>query len=218
MKLQIMTALFFLSGLTSSAGQFISEDTYCIKLKKPSDDIYFNEVNLDSIPIQSRSHYEKELRDRGKLLSRFNEEPLMDSNGEIFRSITFGAFNNPEDVQILRIEKKEKVVEFTIKIVRKLRDSTVLVHRKTFGLREWNDFEELADKLFINQPSYKRTKGAIHDGGTVVFEGHLVNKYHFIERQAISYTDPDMGQINKFFYNTIKSFFDPNCKRYTREN
>src|SRR5688500_19254105 len=105
MRQLIITTFLFLAGLISEQGQSSSEETYCIKLKRPSNDRYFIGSNIDSISIEWRANYEEALRDMGKLLSRFNEEPLTNSNHEIVRSITFGAVNYPKEEQIMRMER-----------------------------------------------------------------------------------------------------------------
>ena len=80
MKQYILATLFLLLRLISSPGQGISVDTYCIKLKNPSEAKHFTGVSLDSIQTGMADSYEERLIDLGKLLSRFNEEPLMNSN------------------------------------------------------------------------------------------------------------------------------------------
>ena len=218
MRQLIITTFLLLAGLISSQGQSVSEDTYCIKLKKPSNDNYFVGINLDSIPTEWRTIYEEGLRDWGKLLSRFNEEPLTNSDHEIFRSITFGPFNNPKDVQIMRIEKWDNKVEVTVKLIQKLKDSTVMVHKKTLGTEVWDKFEEVANKYFISRPSYKSAMGAIHDGSTTVFEGYLSRRYHFLDRHVMSSTDPDLLEVNRFLFKIAGDIYGVNCKKDTREN
>lgn len=218
MRQLINTTFFFLVGLISSQGQIVSEDTYCIKLKRPSNDKYFVGVHLDSIPTEWRTIYEEGFRNRGNLLSRFNEEPLTNSDHEIFRSITFGPFNNPKDVQILRIEKRDNKVEVTVKLIQKLKDSTVMVHKKILGTEVWDKFEEVANKYFVSRPSYKTENSGIHDGSTTVFEGFLSGKYHFLNRHVMSITDPDLLEVNRFLFKMAEPIFGVNCKKDTREN
>ena len=207
--------LFFLF-VTNSFGQTTTEETYCIKLNKPSSAKYFDEVKLDSIPTELRDLYTGQLLSWGKLLSRFNEEPLISSSRDIFRSVTFGHINDPGGAQIMRIERLDNKVEVTIKFIKKLKDSTVLVHRKTLGIEAWQKFEALADQYFIRQPSIKRTQSPVLDGGTTVFEGYLSNRYHFLERQAISLTEPGLQEINSYLFRTAGPMFDVNCKKDTR--
>ena len=218
MRQLIITTLFFLPGLVSSSAQDLTVDTYCLKLKKPTKEKYFNGVNPDSIPVEWRTLYEKGLNDWGKLLSRFNEEPLINSSREVFRSITFGAFNDPKDVQVMRIEKRDNKVVVTVKLIEKLKDSTILVHRKILGIEVWDKFEDVANKYFISRPSYKSTKDAIHDGATTVFEGYLTNSYYYVERHGIEITDPDLQEINRFLFKEAGDIFGVNCKKNTREN
>ncbi len=193
-------------------------DTYCIKLKRPANDKYFVGVNLDSIPTEWRTLYEEGLRDWGKLLSRFNEEPLINPDQEVFRSITFGPFNNPKDVQIMRIEKWDNKVVVTIKLIERLRDSTVMVHKKILGTEVWGKFEEVANKYVTSRPTYKSVKHVIHDGNTTVFEGYLSKRYHFLERHAISITDPDLMEVNRFLFKSAGDIYGVNCKKDTRGN
>ena len=217
MRQYILATLFLLVGLISSPGQGISVDTYCIKLKNPSDGKYFIGVSLDSIQTGMADSHEERLRDWGKLLSRFNEEPLINSNCDIFRSITFGPFNNPKDVQLMRIEKWDNKVQVTVKLIQKLKDSTILVHKKVLGTDVWDEFEDVANKYFLSRPSYKSTN-AIHDGSTTVFEGYMSKRYHFLERHVMSMTDPDLLEVNRFLFRTAGDIFGINCKRNTRED
>lgn len=218
MRQLIITTIFFLTGLVSSSGQSITEDTYCIKLKSASNKEYFNKVSLDSIPVKWQTIYKMGLSEWGKLLSRFDEEPLTDADNEIFRSVTFGPFNDPKDVQIMRIEKWDNEVKLTVKLIQNLKDSTILVHKKILGPEVWDKFRDLAEKYFITQPSIKKTKGAIHDGSTTVFEGYVSNKYHFLERHVMSMTDPELQEVNNFLFRTAGDIFDVNCKKDIREN
>jgi hypothetical protein len=214
----ILTTLFLVIGIISSPGQEIPVDTYCIKLKKPSSDKHFAEVVLDSIPTEGRTTYEGRLRDWSKLLFRFNEEPLVNSDNDIFRSITFGPFNNPNEVQLIKIEKKDDKVEVTVKLIRKLKDSTILVHKTILGTEVWNKFEEVSNEYFLSRPSHQSPTRAIHDGSTTVFEGYLSNEYHFLERHVMSITDPDLLEVNRFLFRTAGDIFGINCKKDTREN
>jgi hypothetical protein len=215
-KGSICLALFLFAGQTSSRGQSTFSETYCVRLKEPSDDTYFM-INSDSLPRWA-GLYEEERSMRGKLLSRFNEAPLRDSTSEVFRSITFGPFNRPQDVQIFKIEKRDNRVEITVKFIQKSKDSTILVHRTIVGSEVWDKFQELASKYFTCQPSFKSTRTAIHDGSTTVYEGYLFNKYKFLERQVISLTDPDLDKIRQFLFKSAGDIFGINCKKNTREN
>jgi hypothetical protein len=208
--------MYSLFGLITSFGQNVSEDTYCIKLKKPSNENYFTNLNLDSIPNKWRSNYEKRLVNLGKLLSRFNEEPLPKSDSEVFRSIDLGAFSNLKDIVIRRIEKRDDKVVITIKFIHKLKDSTVLVHKKIIETEVWNKFKEQADPYFFSEPLIKRTNNPVHDGGATAFEGFLSNRYHYIERH--SNIDPKLQALNSFLFKEAGTIFGPNCKKETREN
>jgi hypothetical protein len=193
-------------------------DTYCIKLKKPSSAKYFDEVKMDSIPTEWQTLYVEQLLGWGKLLSRFDEQPLISSNTEVYRSVTFGPFNNPSDVQIMRIEKRGNKVSVSVKLIRKLMDSTVLVQRKILGTEAWEKFEALAKTYITSQPSIKRTKNPVLDGSTTVIEAYLSNKYYFLERHLISVTDPDLREINSYLFKMAGEIFDVNCKKDTRSN
>ena len=86
----------------------------------------------------------------------------------------------------MRIRKWDNKVEVTVKLIQKLRDSTILVHKKVLGTDVWDEFEDVANKYFLSQPSYRSTNGAIHDGSTTVFEGYMSKRYHFLERYVMS--------------------------------
>jgi hypothetical protein len=218
MRRQILLATILLSFvLTAATGQGITEDTYCIKLRPSSKEKYFVSSNLDSVPVKFRPLYENGLFEWSRLLSRFSEEPIIDVNKEVFRSITFGPFNDLKDVQILRIEKREKDVELTLKIILKLKDSTILVHKKILSLDTWDKFKVLTDKYFSSEPSFKNSKAMVHDGSSTVYEGHILGDYHFLNRHVMSITDPHLVEINRFLLKSTGDIFGPNCKKDTRE-
>jgi hypothetical protein len=214
----ILPILLVTCALNCAWAQFISEDTYCIRLKAPSGQNYFSDVSPDSIPEHLRAMYEKELIARSRLLSGFGEEPLNNAGREIFRSVVYSATQPLKNIQILKIEKRDKEVELSIKVIRNLKDSTVLVHKKTFGLSQWSQFQEIASRLFVNQPLMKKVNNPVHDGSVTVYEGHLSGRYHLIERRAVSITDPALEEINSFLRQTLGSFFYVNCRKDTREN
>jgi hypothetical protein len=218
MRQLIFAFLLFPVGLISTQGQSLSEDTYCIKLKKPSKDKYFIGLNMDSIPTEWRTNYEVVLRDIGKLLSRFSEDPLTNSGHESFRSISFGPFNDPKDVSILKIERWDDKVQITMKLIQKLKDSTIMVQKKTLGTEVWDKFEDISNEYVNSQTSYKSTKTAIHDGGATILEGYSSNGYYFFDTRIMSNTVPDLMKINRFLFETVGPVYGVNCKRDTREN
>lgn len=203
--------------ITNGNAQHISEDTYCIRLQPPSANDYFQVASIDSMSALQRVEYTKQLRQRSELLSRFGEEPLADRNKDIFRVMISGAFLHIKDVQILKIEKRDKDVEVSIKVIRKLKDSTVLVHKKIYGPEKWNEFQTLASRLLVQQPLPKGVNHPVHDGSITLYEGNLSGRYCFMERHAIGITDPELQQIHHFLQNAIGSFFDVNCRTDTRQ-
>lgn len=147
---KLMSAAVFAACMTGYAhAQYISEDTYCMRLKLPSAGDYFSVAGLDSMPAPQRIAYEKQLRSR-------SEEPLTDKNKNIFRVMVAGAFLHIKDVQILKIEKRDNDVEVSVKVIRKLKDSTVLVHKKIYGPEKWSEFEALASRLLGSQSQLAR--------------------------------------------------------------
>jgi hypothetical protein len=211
------TAVLAVCMMSHVHAQHISEDTYCIRLKSPSANDYFPLVSIDSMPAPQRSAYEKQLRNRSELLSRFGEEPLADRNKDIFRVMISGPFLHIKDVQILKIEKRDKDVEVSVKVIRKLKDSTVLVHKKIYGPEKWNEFQTLASRLLVQRSLPKPVNHPVHDGGITMYEGNLSGHYYLMERHAISITDPELQQIHGFLQKAVGSFFDVNCRKDTRE-
>ena len=49
----------------------------------------------------------------------------------------------------MRIRKWDNKVEVTVKLIQKLRDSTILVHKKVLGTDVWDEFEDVANKYFL---------------------------------------------------------------------
>jgi len=218
MRQLIISTIILHLGLISSYGQNGYVDTYCIKLKEPSTDEFFVGVHLDSVPKQWRTPYEGKLKDIGKLLSRFGEEPLTNSDHKYFRSITIDSFDDLKNVQLLKIEKWEDKVEVTVKLIKRLKDSTIMVHKRYCETEIWDKFESVANKYFVSQPSFKDSKNLIHDGSLTVFEGFVSNQYHFLDRHMILSTDPDLLEVNSFLFKAAGDIFDINCRKNTREN
>jgi len=205
-------------GLASSLGQNVTEDTYCIKLKKTSNEDYFAGVKLDSVPPKWRPLYEDRHKEFGKVLSRFGERPLQNDSGVVFRAMDISSFSssrNPESVHVIKIEKQGEQVVITVKRIQKMKDSTVYVHKKVCGLDVWSNFEALAEKHFLSEPSAKLPSGAVHDGSTMLYEGRLRDTYHFLTRHAM---EVSMRELYQFLFSASGAFYDANCKKDTREN
>jgi hypothetical protein len=200
-----------LLGFTAANGQHQSEETYCLKLLQPSNEVYYNNIDLTPIQERFRRLYQDGLNRRGSLLSRFGEEPLAnDTTKEIFRITVFSAYDTPEQMQIYRFEERENDAVLTLKVIPESKERNVVVLRKLFAKEKWNEFEALASKLFINQPSFIDNPGVIHDGSTTFYEGRLLGKYHFVSRPVTPQTNQE--ELKQYLANLVGTFFPPDCK------
>jgi hypothetical protein len=211
----ISRILILFLTVASANAQYISEDSYCIKLKTPDGNSFYSRTYFDTTAFSGEG-ISGELERQGRLLSRFGEESIVNSGREIFRSVTFGSSRDLKDVRIVTFERKDTVATVTIRLLNDMWDSTILVHKKTFALRKWTDFSDLALKRFLTQPTFKNGR-PIMDGSTTVFEGRLFGRYHYLSRHVMSLNDPGLMEVDMYLSSMVATFFPPDCSEALRE-
>ena len=94
-----------------------------------------------------------------------------------------------------------------MKFVRKLTDSTVLVHIATVEPEVWKNFWELAQKSTIKNPD-RHVDAPIYDGRCVIVESFLPDK-NFSDVRSISASQG--ASVNKFLLDAGGDIFGPRC-------
>ena len=115
-------------------------------------------------------------------ITRFGEEPLSFTNKNIFRVIDHGE-RDVRDIVIRKIEKTDSVCVVTIKLIRNLRKRQVFVHRKTYDLSKWNDFQRLAKKYFREDSEYSSVKTYFPEGAYQKYEYNESGNYQVLSER-----------------------------------
>lgn len=199
--MKIMTIIILLIG-NRTVGQtfsfnrdYLSEDTYCIKLKPRSAE--------NSLDIESE-------------LERFDEKSIdKDINSEVFRIVSMGVPGNEKAIVINTLEKLDSTCILTIKIVKNLKKGEITVHTKTFDVEAWDKFNLLADTTFWNQKEEAPSIRAVHDGGIFIYEFNNLGRYYRVVRGS-STGDTEVGQTRKYLSYLLNYFFDVRCKTASR--
>lgn len=143
---------------------FISEESICIPLGDG------RESNEDDISGD---------------ITRFGEEPLSSSNKNMFRVIDHGDPGDLRSITIRTIERRDSLCVVTIKTIRNPRKGIVFIHRKTYGIEKWNDFQALAKRYFRKSDKDSSVKTYFPDGAYQRYELNQEGDYSVLsERQT----------------------------------
>jgi hypothetical protein len=200
MKVILIIVILFNCNLTfgqtfSFNRNYISEDTYCIKLK-PRDPI-------NSLKIESE-------------LERFGEKSIdKELSRQVFRIVSMGVPGDEKSIVINSLEKKDSTCILTIKTIKNLKRNEITVHTKTFDELLWDKFNLLADTTFWNQTEEAPNIRPVLDGQILIYEFNDLGKYHRVVRGS-SARDTVVGQTKMYLNYLLNYFFDVKCKTASR--
>lgn len=186
---------FFLAMAHDSSAQlpfsfkrnFITEESFCIPLEDGRG------VDGDDIARE---------------ITRFGEEPLTSRDKNMFRVIDYSEPDNVRSITIRTLERRDTLCIVTIKTMMNPRKGIVFVHRKTYGLEKWNDFQVLAKRYFREDDKYSTVKTYFPEGAYQRYELLQDGKYHVLsERQ----TGSNGILLRDYLEYLLSPIFDDEC-------